>query len=480
MTNIGRRAGPPQASAAPSDVSDAYAGANVGAGSSPAGAAGPALPARRRSAPSGGSAVREATSVGALCLGCIADDFTGATDLANNLVRAGMRVVQSIGVPDKPLDVDVDAVVVALKSRTVPAADAVAESLAALAWLQGQGAQQIYFKYCSTFDSTAQGNIGPVTEALMDALGAGFTIATPAFPDNQRTVFKGYLFVGDVLLSESGMQNHPLTPMTDPNLVRVLQAQTKRRVGLIDHQVLARGAPAVRERMAQLQAEGFGMAVVDAVSNDDLLRLGPALKGMPLVTAGSGVAIGLPANFGIVPSDQAALLPGAGGARAVVSGSCSLATNRQVQDLIRQGHPAMAIDPLRLVAGTDVVSEVLAWAEPRLARGPVLVYSTADSGAVKAVQGQLGVEKAGALVERTLAAVAQGLVALGVRQLVVAGGETSGACVQALGITQMQIGPQIDPGVPWCHAREGGLHLALKSGNFGSDDFFTKAFTMLA
>ncbi|RZJ25352.1 MAG: four-carbon acid sugar kinase family protein [Haliea sp.] len=449
--------------------------------------------------------------MGALLLGCIADDFTGATDLANNLVRAGMRVVQTIGVPSGPLDADVDAVVVALKSRTVPAAQAVSESLAALAWLQQQGAQQIYFKYCSTFDSTAEGNIGPVTDALMDALGTGFTIATPAFPDNQRTVFKGYLFVGDVLLNESGMQNHPLTPMRDANLVRVLQAQTKRRVGLIDHRTVARGEAAVREQMAQLQANGIGVAVVDAVSNEDLLRLGPAWKGLPLVTAGSGVAIGLPANFGISPSDQASRLPSARGLRAVVSGSCSLATNRQVQDFIRQGHPAMAIDPLRLASGTDVVSEVLAWAEPLLARGPVLVYSTDHSDAVKAVQGKMGVAEAGALVERTLAAAARGLVALGVRQLVVAGGETSGACVQALGITQMQIGPQIDPGVPWCHtvlpprsalrvpaappggvadlgaarrssglSGDDGLHLTLKSGNFGTDDFFSKAFTMLA
>lgn len=447
-----------------------------------------------------------------ISLGCIADDFTGATDLANNLVRAGMRVVQTIGVPDSPLDADVDAVVVALKSRTVPAGQAVAESLAALAWLQGLGAQQIYFKYCSTFDSTAQGNIGPVTEALMDALDTGFTIATPAFPDNQRTVFKGYLFVGDVLLNESGMQNHPLTPMADANLVRVMQVQTKRRVGLIDHRVVARGEAAVRERMAQLQAEGVGVAIVDAVSNEDLLRLGGALKGLPLVTAGSGVAIGLPANFGITPSLQASRLPAAGGLQAVVSGSCSLATNRQVLDFINRGHPAFAIEPLRVASGIDVVAEVLAWARPLLAQGPVLVYSTADNADVKTVQSRLGAEEAGALVERTLAAVARGLVGCGVGQLVVAGGETSGACVQALDITQLQIGPQIDPGVPWCYARPAsprsapnviadapmaaddpaaiqrvsamarhdGLHLTLKSGNFGSDDFFTKAFTMLA
>lgn len=423
-----------------------------------------------------------------LLLGCIADDFTGATDLANNLVRAGMRVVQSIGVPAGPVDEGVDAVVVALKSRTIAPADAIAQSLQALEWLQAQGANgrapQIYFKYCSTFDSTPQGNIGPVTDALMDALGCGFTIATPAFPDNQRAVFKGHLFVGDVLLSDSGMRNHPLTPMTDANLVRVLQAQTRRKVGLIDHVAVAQGEAAIRARIAALQAEGVGMAVVDAVSNDDLLRLGPALAGMPLVTAGSGVAIGLPANFGIQPTAQAAALPTATGLQAVVSGSCSVATNAQVAHFIASGRPALALEPLRIAAGEDEAGKALAWARQHIASGPVLVYSTAESAAVKAVQGRLGVGQAGALVEQTIAAIARGLVEMGVRQLVVAGGETSGACVQALGIEQMRIGPQIDPGVPWCHATSPlapqGLHLTLKSGNFGTTDFFTKAFGALA
>ena len=419
----------------------------------------------------------------ALKLGCIADDFTGATDLANNLVRAGMRVVQTIGVPSGPLDAEVDAVVVGLKSRTIPADQAVAQSLEALRWLQGQGAQQIYFKYCSTFDSTPAGNIGPVTEALMDALGSDFSIATPAFPDNKRTVFKGYLFAGDVLLNESGMQNHPLTPMTDPNLVRVLQSQTRRKVGLIDHSVVAQGADAIRSRIAVLKADGVGIAIVDAVSNDDLLRMGPALADLPLVTAGSGVAIALPANFGLQPSNQAAALPAASGLQAVVSGSCSVATNAQVAHFIASGRPALAIAPLRMAAGDDVVREALDWARPHLASGPVLVYSTAEPDAVRSIQAQLGVEQAGALVEQTLAAIARGLVELGVRQLVVAGGETSGACVQALGIAQMRIGGQIDPGVPWCHAASPaapeGLHIALKSGNFGSSDFFTKAFTAL-
>jgi len=417
-----------------------------------------------------------------ILLGCIADDFTGASDLANNLVRAGMRTVQTIGVPDGPLAADVDAVVVALKSRTIAAPDAVAQSLAALAWLQAAGAQQIYFKYCSTFDSTAEGNIGPVTEALMDALKTDFTIATPAFPDNKRSVFKGYLFVGDVLLSESGMQNHPLTPMRDPNLLRVMQAQTQRKVGLIDYSAVAQSADAVKARMAELKTQGIGVAIVDALTNDDLMRLGPALTDMPLVTAGSGVAIGLPQNFGIQPSSKASALPPASGLRAVVSGSCSLATNRQVAAFIATGRPALAIDPMQIASGKDVVGETLAWAAPLLAAGPVLVYSTAETDSVKAIQAQLGVEEAGALVERTIAAIVRALVEHhGVRQLVVAGGETSGACVQALDIRQMQIGPQIDPGVPWCHAHTpvGQVHITLKSGNFGSDDFFTKAFGML-
>jgi uncharacterized protein YgbK (DUF1537 family) len=417
-----------------------------------------------------------------LLLGCIADDFTGATDLANNLVRNGMRAVQTIGVPAGPLEVNTDAVVVALKTRTTPAAEAVQQSLEALRWLQAQGARQIYFKYCSTFDSTTHGNIGPVTEALMDALGTDFTVATPAFPDNQRTVFKGYLFVGDVLLSESGMRDHPLTPMTDANLVRVLQAQCKRRVGLIDYRTVGAGEAAIRQRIQALRAEGVAIAVVDALSNDDLLRLGPALKDLKLVTAGSGVAIGLPANFGLRASEGASRLPSGLGARAVVAGSCSQATNRQVRTFIEAGGAAMALDPLRIAAGQDVVAQTLAWAKPLLAKGPVLVYSTAEPGAVKSVQGRLGVEQAGAMVERAIAAIARGLVDLGVRQLVVAGGETSGACVQALGVRQLQIGPQIDPGVPWCWGRDGAghhLHMALKSGNFGGDDFFGKAFALL-
>lgn len=436
-----------------------------------------------------------------ILLGCIADDFTGATDLANNLVRAGMRVVQTNGVPAKPLAADVDAVVVALKSRTTSPEDAIAQSLSALSWLQQADSRQIYFKYCSTFDSlygangnAKRGNIGPVTEALMDAMGVDFTIATPAFPDNGRTVFKGHLFVGDVLLSESSMKTHPLTPMLDANLVTVMQAQCQRKVGLIDYRTVAKGADAIQSRIAELRSLGIGIAIVDAVSNDDLMQLGPALADLPLLTAGSGVAIGLPQNFDIQTTGEALSkavnLPKAKGLQAVVSGSCSLATNAQVATWQASGRPHRALN-LDLVLGSDAqydteVQSILVWAQSTLPSGPLLVYSTAHAESVKDTQSGLGSDATGARVEQALSAIAKGLIGLGVRQLVVAGGETSGACVQALGVEQMQIGQQIDPGVPWCYghtsangATAASIHLALKSGNFGGPDFFSKAFQLL-
>ena len=418
-------------------------------------------------------------------LGAIADDFTGATDLASMLVRTGMRAVQLIGVPAGDDRVpDADAVIVALKSRTAPVRQAVEESRAALAWLRRAGCRQYFFKYCSTFDSTDAGNIGPVADALIDDLGCGFALACPAFPVNGRSVYQGYLFVGSMLLNESGMEKHPLTPMTDANLVRVLQAQCTRKVGLVDYRVVACGCDAIRARFDALRADGVAIAIVDAVSNDDLLRLGPALAQMPLVTAGSGVAIALPANFGIVPSTAASALPHAAGAQAVIAGSCSQATNRQVRAFIDGGGAARRIDPLAIAAGVDVTRDALAWCRSHLARGPVLLYSTAEPRDVQSVQQRLGVAQAGSMTEQTLGAIARGLVDLGVRQLIVAGGETSGACVQALEIARMKVGPQIDPGVPWCWARTdaergAGVHLALKSGNFGADDFFAKAFGML-
>ncbi len=422
----------------------------------------------------------------ALLLGCIADDFTGGTDLAGMLVKAGMRTVQMIGVPSAPLPPGIDAVVIALKSRTTPANDAVAESLAALRWLQAAGCRQFYFKYCSTFDSTPKGNIGPVAEALMDALKTDFTIACPAFPANKRTIYKGRLFVGDVPLNESSMQHHPLTPMNDADLMRVLQAQTTRKVGLVDFDIVRKGEAAIRGRFAELKAAGFGFAVVDALSNDDLMSLGSACADMPLVTAGSGVALGLPQNFvttgQLQKAGSAAALPASGGLRAVIAGSCSTATLGQIAAM-RAVHPARCIDPFDLAKDQDVVAETLAWAEPLLAKGPVLIYASATPAEVKAAQAALGVDQAGALVERALADIATGLVARGVGQLIVAGGETSGAVVKALGINGLRIGPEIDPGVPWTSALyDDGrkpLSLALKSGNFGSTDFFLKAWSLL-
>jgi uncharacterized protein YgbK (DUF1537 family) len=427
----------------------------------------------------------------AVLLGCIADDFTGGTDLAGMLVKAGMRTVQLIGVPAGPLPFnaeDVDAVVIALKSRTNPVDEAIGESLAALRWLQQAGAHQFYFKYCSTFDSTPRGNIGPVAEALMQALGTNFTIACPAFPANGRTIYKGYLFVGNELLSESGMRNHPLTPMTDPSLVRVLQQQVQGKVGLADHGVVEQGGGAIGARFDALREQGCNFAVVDAVSNRDLEAIGEACADMALVTGGSGIALGLPENFRrrglLARGDAADRLPATGGGRAVISGSCSQATQRQVA-LMREQAPSFHVDPFELARGAEVVAAALAWAKQHVGQTPLLVYATATPDTVKAVQAQLGVEQAGSLVEDALAAIAQGLVALGVGQLIVAGGETSGAVVKALGVSGLRIGPEIDPGVPWTtalQAHHGGapLALALKSGNFGSDDFFLKAWSRLS
>jgi uncharacterized protein YgbK (DUF1537 family) len=418
-----------------------------------------------------------------MLLGAVADDFTGATDLANMLVRGGMRTVQLLGVPDGPAP-EADAVVVALKSRTIDPQDAITQSLEALAWLRQAGARQYFFKYCSTFDSTDRGNIGPVADALMRALDTDLTIACPAFPENARTIFHGYLFVGDVLLSESGMKDHPLTPMTDANLVRVLQRQTTRKVGLVRHDTVSAGPPAIRARFDALRGEGAGMAIVDAVSDADLHTIGAACADLTLVTGGSGVAIGLPDNFRnrgqLGAPERAAELPKVPGRAAVISGSCSVATNGQVAEWLTT-RPGFRIDPLQLAAGQPVVAQAREWAAKELESGPVLVYATAKPEEVEAAQAQLGVERAGQLVESCMAEVARDLVAHGVRRLVVAGGETSGAVVQSLGITRLRIGPQIDPGVPWTMSLgEPNILLALKSGNFGAPDFFAKALGMVS
>lgn len=423
----------------------------------------------------------------ALLLGCIADDFTGGTDLAGMLVKAGMRTVQMIGVPRRPLPEGIDAVVIALKSRTIAPEAAVSESLEALRWLRAEGCKQFYFKYCSTFDSTSQGNIGPVAEALMAELGTPFSIACPAFPANGRTLYKGHLFVGEVLLSESGMRNHPLTPMTDANLVRVLQQQVKGKVGLVEQATVAKGDGAIAERFAALRQSGCNLAIVDAICDADLMAIGAACAGLPLVTAGSGIALGLPQNFrraGLLADDQVAdSLPATGGRRAVVAGSCSIATQGQVAAM-RVSHPAFHVDPFDLARANNVVDAAVEWASRRLDKDPVLIYATASPESVKAVQEQLGADKAGSLVEDALANIAVNLVRLGVGQMIVAGGETSGAVVKALGIDGLRIGPEIDPGVPWTTTisdTSAGkpLALALKSGNFGTPDFFIKAWDRL-
>jgi uncharacterized protein YgbK (DUF1537 family) len=419
-----------------------------------------------------------------LLLGCIADDFTGATDLAGTLVRAGMRTVQMIDVPapGTPLP-DVDAIVIALKSRTIPPQQAIGMSLKALDWLRGHGCRQYFFKYCSTFDSTDKGNIGPVAEALMAALGTDFTIACPAFPRNGRTICKGYLFAGDVLLNESGMQDHPLTPMTDPNLVRVLDRQTEGSVGLVAYPTIRKGAAETRAAFDALRGKGTRFAITDALDEDDLMILGAACDGMPLVTGGSGIAIGLPENFrraGLLAKGIAAdSLPDIRGHAAVLSGSCSRATNGQVA-MMAETHPVFRIDPLALAKGEAVAANALDFAIPKLPDGPVLISATAPPEEVRRIQGQLGADKAGELVEGAMAEIAVGLVAAGVRRLVVAGGETSGAVVGALKVPGLRIGPEIDPGVPWTASLgEPELLLALKSGNFGTPDFFTKALGML-
>lgn len=417
-------------------------------------------------------------TVHTLILGCIADDFTGATDLANNLVQAGMRVVQTIGIP-QVLPPDADAVVIALKSRTAPVQEAVQSSLEAAQWLKGQGAAHLYFKVCSTFDSTPQGNIGPVAEALADWLGAPFVPVTPAFPANGRTVFRGHLFVGDQLLSDSPMRHHPLTPMTESNLVKVLQPQLQqRRAGLVPHSVISEGVVSVALHAAQLQASGVSMAVVDTVDQPALDVLAQVIvrEQWPLVVAGSGLALSLPAVLGWQVRSRAETLPEVSGHGAIVSGSCSVATQAQVAAFVQAGGMAYPLDALLLKDGHTLVEDVLAWAQPRLGSRPVLVYATAEPAKVRAVQQTLGEAVAGDRVEQALSAIAAGLVRMGVKKLVVAGGETSGACIQALGIDSLRIGPQIDPGVPWCHADVAGIRVALKSGNFGGTDFFMRAF----
>ena len=420
-----------------------------------------------------------------MLLGAVADDLTGATDLALMLSRNGMETVQVIGAPRPGADFGAaDAVVVALKSRTIAAAEAVAMARAAATALRAAGAEQLFFKYCSTFDSTDAGNIGPVACALLDLVGADLAIACPAFPAAGRSIYQGYLFVGDQLLSESPMKDHPLTPMRDPSLVRVLQRQVREKVGLVPLAVVENGPAAIRDGFARARAAGERLVIVDAIRDDHLRAIGAACAGMPLVTGGSGVAMGLPDNFRaagkLKPRSPPTKLDAPAGRSVILAGSCSAATRGQVRAAIEAGAPARRLDALEIASGATTAAEVADWAVAAGGAHPPLIYSSADPAVVREVQDRLGVARAGDLVEHLLAEVGQRLLARGFTRFLVAGGETSGAVVAALGVGALQIGPEIAPGVPWTRSiGSPAVALALKSGNFGAPDFFLEAWTML-
>jgi len=412
-------------------------------------------------------------------LGCIADDFTGATDIAGLLARSGMAVRLRIGVPTEPADESAACEVIALKIRTAPRDLAVAEARAALAWLKSTGAERFYWKYCSTFDSTPQGNIGPVAEALMGDLGISQTVYCPAFPENDRRVFMGNLFVGHVPLAESPMKDHPLTPMHDSNLVRLLTPQVAGTVALLDYRTVARGGEAIRRALAELAGRGIAHVVVDAINGADLEAAAAGAWHLPLLTGGSALAMPLPALY-----RQAGLLD-AGADRparrdvdrttVILSGSCSAMTRAQVSAYLASGAPAFRLDPVSLAENGP--QQALDWlAGQDLSTAPIL-YATAESAAVRAAQDQLGVAKAGEVVESALAAAAILARDLGARRFLVAGGETSGAVTKALAVAQLDLGAEIAPGVPWTFSHSGGhpIALALKSGNFGDENFFLAA-----
>jgi len=413
-----------------------------------------------------------------MLLGCIGDDFTGSSDLANTLAKEGMRVVQYSGVPTSEAAADVEAGVISLKSRSIDSAEAVRQSLHALEWLQAQGCQQFFFKYCSTFDSTDDGNIGPVAEALANALEAQKVIVCPAFPGTGRSVYQGHLFVNDRLLNESGMQDHPLTPMTDPDLRRVLAAQTLMPVGHVSAAEVLLGAQKIKQAFEREKKAGNRLLVVDALQDTDLREIGAAADGLALVTGGSGVAMGLPANF-----RQRGQMAQAGndwqgeqGRCAVLSGSCSNATREQLK-FHRRNNPMFEIKAEEVIEGHLLPAAVTQWVLE--AEGVPVAYSSADPDAVKAVQEKYGLEASASALEGFFAETARQLLVAGIRRLIAAGGETSGAVVEGLLLTQLQIGPEIDPGVPALRAGD-ELVIALKSGNFGAEDFFEKAAAVLA
>ncbi|GAA3883778.1 four-carbon acid sugar kinase family protein [Gibbsiella dentisursi] len=418
-----------------------------------------------------------------MLLGVIADDFTGATDIASFLVNNGLPTVQLNGVPQGSAPAGAQAVVISLKTRSCPAPQAVEQSLQALAWLQRQGCRQFYFKYCSTFDSTAQGNIGPVTDALLEALGENLTVISPALPVNGRTVYQGYLFVMEQLLSESGMRHHPVTPMTNSNLLQLMEAQASGRCGLVNAAVMDRGAAAVQEKLQLLAGEGVRYAVLDTLNEQHLLTQGEALKGMKLVTGGSGLAIGLARQWADAGQDQRqAQAAGApqGKKAVVLSGSCSTMTNKQVAHY-RQQAAAQAIDVARCINAAerhDYARQLGDWLQQHSADtlAPML-YATAEPETLRQTQQQYGADAASHAVEALFAETVQLLQQAGFNRFIVAGGETAGVVTQALGIGGFHIGPSISPGVPWVRAIEQPVSLALKSGNFGDENFFARAQT---
>ena len=419
-----------------------------------------------------------------MLLGCLADDFTGATDVANTLAREGLKTILLNGVPEGPIDLSsAEAVVVMIKSRSAPVSQAVAESLEVLRYLRRAGAERFFFKYCSTFDSTEAGNIGPVTDALLEALGSNFTVLCPAFPETGRTIYHGCLFVNGIPLAESHMRHHPLTPMTDSNVLRLMARQATGEAGLVAYPTVRGGEAAIRSAFRDLQAEGKRYAVADALFDRDLLEIGRACSDMALVTGASGMAMGMAADIRrrhpAADDADATRLEKAEGLAAVLAGSCSAATLAQVEHMKRRW-PALAVEPVDLAEGKQTTAQAVGWAKDRLQAGPVLIYSSAPPEVLKRIQEKLGASEAGRVLESAMAEMARELVACGVRRLVVAGGETAGAVVAALGIRALRIGPQIDPGVPWTMSLDDPrVFLALKSGNFGSVEFFTKAFEVL-
>ncbi|MBT9369666.1 3-oxo-tetronate kinase [Rhizobium sp. CSW-27] len=420
----------------------------------------------------------------AALFGAIADDFTGATDLAGLLARSGLPVCLRLGVPSHPVAAEQASPfeIIALKCRTLPAAEAVAEARAALAWLRSVGARRFYWKYCSTFDSTREGNIGPVAEALMADLGIGQTLYCPAFPENGRSIFMGHLFVGEQLLSESPMKDHPLTPMRDSSLVRLLGPQVKGAVGLANRHVVAQGPQALKARLDELYHRQLAHIIVDAVEEEDLVTIATAAVDMLLITGGSALAAPLPRLYlerGLM--DRASNFferPSVEGGQIVLSGSCSAMTRQQVAHYLEEAE-SLRLDPLSLQA--DGVEPALQWLRARQPAAAKIIYATAEPEEVRAAQQQLGAARAGHLVEDALARLAQEAFRMGIRRFVVAGGESSGAVAKALGVTRLAIGCEIAPGVPWTYAEVAGetVALALKSGNFGSADFFHEAFQLL-